>query len=127
MLGCQLLRVRTLVQIWGGMWECRVCIVCSDAVSSDYDGVPSWLWRLFSAVMGEQFLMYMEAFKPFLHLALKNTEEHTVRVYTATCTFSYMPWLHELALSHQIALSIVVILRDLFDRSINTSGTVASR
>ena len=98
-------RTCTLVQ----NWECRVCIVhvqvCSDAVSSDCDGVPSWLWRLFSAVMGEQFLMYMEAFKPFLHLALKNTEEHTVRVHTAACTFSYMPWLHELALLHQIVLS----------------------
>ena len=29
-------------------------------------------------VMGEKFLLYMEAFKPFLHAALKNTEEYSV-------------------------------------------------
>ena len=48
----------------------------------DSESVPGWVlngvFHRMIAVLGEGFLKYMEAFKPFLVMGLKNHEEHQV-------------------------------------------------
>ena len=55
-------------------------------------------------VLGEGFMKYMEAFKPFLLIGLRNTAEYQVRIYI-TSVFKFLYFIHQLILVLGLVLS----------------------